>query len=85
LVKEKKKKFFSFFFCLQDNLGEILAGDRIENSPYQLQAGVDTACRQVCKPRKYTAKEMERFRTFIAEEYKAQWMVDGLPAAYRKV
>ncbi len=66
-----------------DNLGEILVGDRIENSRYDIDALVDVKCRTLCV-QKYTAKEMEKFRSHIAEDYRAHWMVDGLPAAYNK-
>ena len=31
-----------------ENLGEFLAGDRIESSPYQLRMKVEMYCQQVC-------------------------------------
>lgn len=66
-----------------DNLGEILVGDRIENSPYYIDALVNVPCKKLCA-KSYTKKQMEQFRQFIADDYKAHWMVDNLPAAFNK-
>ena len=66
-----------------DNLGEILQGDRIENSPFRLSALNDVKCQKLCQ-KKYTKKEMQKFHSFIADDYRAHWMVDGLPAAFNK-
>jgi len=66
-----------------DNLGEILQGDRIENSPFDLDALTNVKCAKLCQ-KKYTKDEMEKFRSFIADDYRAHWMVDNLPAAFNK-
>lgn len=61
-----------------------MAGDRIENSAYVITALEDVKCKTVCDAQSYKKEEMEKFRQFVAEEYRAQWMVDGLPAAFKK-
>lgn len=66
-----------------DNLGEILVGDRIENSKYKIAALKNENCVELCT-KQYTSNEMERFRNFIADDYRAHMMVDQLPAAYNK-
>lgn len=82
-------KFYELPFCkpeggvkdMIDNLGEILVGDRIENSPFLIDALVNAPCKKLCV-QDHSAKDMEKFRSFIADDYRAHWMVDGLPAAY---
>lgn len=66
-------RYYQLPFCspsvvrdMIDNLGEILVGDRIENSPFQLFALENVKCKRLCV-RKYDAAQMEKFRSFIAE------------------
>lgn len=66
-----------------DNLGEILVGDRIENSAFDVQALKNTECAELCTA-SLSKEDMERFRSFIADDYRAHMMVDNLPAAYDK-
>lgn len=48
--------YYSFPFChppngvhhYGENLGEFLTGDRIENSPYEVQMKVDQSCTVLC-------------------------------------
>lgn len=48
--------YYSFPFChppngvhhYGENLGEFLTGDRIENSPYEIQMKVDQSCTVLC-------------------------------------
>jgi transmembrane 9 superfamily protein 2/4 len=83
-------RYYDLPFCrpdkvkdMADNLGEILVGDRIENSLFDLDALVNVRCKKLCVKR-YTKADMERFRSFIVDNYRAHWMIDGLPAAYNK-
>jgi len=68
-----------------ENLGEFLAGDRIESSPYRLQMKVDMYCEQVCvanmgrdEGRGASPNKVVRA---IHEGYHNNWIVDNLPAA----
>jgi len=63
-----------------ENLGEILRGDRIENSPYQIIAGVNEECKVLCKM-DYTQDDINKFVEKIKYEYRVHWLVDNLPAA----
>lgn len=65
-----------------DNLGEILVGDRIENSPFEISALTNVKCKKLCTS-SFTAQNLELFRSFIVDEYRAHWMLDNLPAAYQ--
>jgi len=84
-------KYYSLAFCVPEkiedsaeNIGEILNGDRIENSPYLIQAGVDVACKLLCK-QKVSPKELKHFSDRIEEDYRVQWLLDLLPAATKKL
>merc|ERR1719316_1342884 len=65
-----------------ENLGEILTGDAIENSAYDIHMMMNTSCKVLCK-KKLTTQEKEKFRTMIDEEYQVNWIIDNLPAATR--
>jgi len=63
-----------------ENLGEVLTGDRIENSLYKLEMKVPEVCEKVCM-KDLTEKEAKKFRQAIADDYRVHWIVDNLPAA----
>eukprot|EP00978_Attheya_sp_CCMP212_P018325 scaffold49991_cov60-Attheya_sp.AAC.1 len=63
----------------KQNLGENLAGDRIQSSPYYLQMKTDMYCEQLC------VSNLGRSRTnklakAIQKNYHNNWLVDYLPA-----
>ena len=62
------------------NLGEFLTGNRIENSPYQLQMKVDTKCQILCSKR-ISNSEYELLSTHIRYGYHNNWIVDNIPSA----
>eukprot|EP00051_Salpingoeca_urceolata_P004593 m.66175 g.66175 ORF g.66175 m.66175 type:complete len:632 (-) comp13723_c0_seq1:123-2018(-) len=72
-----------------ENLGEVLHGDRITNTPYQLRVNVNETCRVVeCgdagQPgRMYSRKDVAKLTKFIRQRYRASWLLDNLPAATR--
>lgn len=66
------------------NLGEVLRGDRIRKSDYELEMGKDQECRLLCK-QKVDRRAMKRARELIAGGYVAEWIVDNLPGATRFV
>lgn len=65
-----------------ENLGELLSGDRIENSLYQLKMKVKEECQILCR-KVYSEKEVSKFKKMIKEEYKVHWIIDNLPASMR--
>ena len=65
-----------------ENLGEVLSGDVIENSPFDIRMMVSQNCRELCTT-KYGYAERALFREKISNKYMVQWLVDNLPAAMR--
>lgn len=65
-----------------ENLGEVLSGDRIENSLYQLKMQVTESCKILCK-KDYTEAEVKRFQQMIRDDYRVHWIIDNLPSAIR--
>ena len=68
-----------------ENLGEFLAGDRIESSPYVLKMKKEMFCQQVCvtdlgQVEQRGMKKNKVVRA-IEKEYHNNWIVDNLSAA----
>lgn len=68
-----------------ENLGEILLGDRIENSLYELRAGQNTNCKVLCKSDKLSETQLKDLQSLVTDEYRASWVLDNLPAAMPKI
>lgn len=66
----------------RENLGEILEGDQIENSPYDIVMGRNMSCEVLCKV-ELTAEHKAKFKSMIDDEYLVNWLVDNMPAATR--
>jgi len=84
-------EWYSLPFCrpekvehVAENLGEILRGDRIENSPFEIYMNTDESCKVLCRM-VYTKEQMLEFAHKINEDYRVNWIVDNLPAATRVV
>lgn len=83
--------YYTLPFCkppqVQDsveNLGEILAGDLIENSPYDIKMLINVSCKALCKLALEPAHK-DKYRSMIDDEYLVNWIVDNLPAATRYI
>ncbi|KAL7298697.1 hypothetical protein TKK_0008456 [Trichogramma kaykai] len=91
-------EYYSLPFCLpkngtlfykSENLGEILRGDRIVNTPYEVAMAQDISCKLLChKPtepmtwkEEYSSLVMER----IQHAYIVHLLIDNLPAATKKI
>uniref|UniRef100_A0A0C9S5C7 Transmembrane 9 superfamily member n=1 Tax=Wollemia nobilis TaxID=56998 RepID=A0A0C9S5C7_9CONI len=61
-----------------ENLGEVLRGDRIENSPYLFRMRENKLCNVVCKV-KLDARSAKSFREKIDDEYRVNMILDNLP------
>ncbi len=53
-----------------ENLGEVLRGDRIENSLYQINMRVDEQCKILCRIDSLSAPQAKAFQTKIQDEYR---------------
>lgn len=78
--------YYSLPFCAPDevelkaeNLGEILTGDRIENSLYDVSAKLTQMCKILCT-RKYTDAELKHFADRIRDKYQVNMIADNIPA-----
>eukprot|EP01083_Nonionella_stella_P098957 278344_1 len=61
-----------------ENLGEILTGDSIVNSPYRVEMLLPTECVALCK-KTYTKQELHEFALKIDEKYRVNLIADNLP------
>lgn len=80
--------YYDLPFCqpkkIQDsteNLGEILTGNVIQNSPYKINMYKDVNCAIICK-KNYDSKAVDQFKEKIQESYLVNMIMDNLPAAY---
>eukprot|EP00048_Salpingoeca_helianthica_P015775 m.228531 g.228531 ORF g.228531 m.228531 type:complete len:628 (-) comp17506_c0_seq1:92-1975(-) len=69
-----------------ENLGEVLRGDRITNTPYELHMNKNTTCTLLCASeghlgRMHKKPDLVKFAKFIKREFRANWLVDNLPSA----
>ncbi|XP_071726860.1 transmembrane 9 superfamily member 9-like [Rutidosis leptorrhynchoides] len=77
--------YYSIPYCRPDeivdsaeNLGEVLRGDRIENSPYEFQMRVPMMCNVVCRIT-LSEKTANEFKEKIDDEYRVNMILDNLP------
>ncbi|CAJ1972416.1 unnamed protein product [Sphenostylis stenocarpa] len=77
--------YYSLPFCppekivdSAENLGEVLRGDRIENSRYVFKMREPQMCNIVCKL-KLDAKTAKEFKEKIDDEYRVNMILDNLP------
>lgn len=62
------------------NLGEVLRGDRIMASDYDLVMGQDEECRFVCS-HQADRKGVKRAQKLVEDGYVVEWILDNLPGA----
>ena len=62
------------------NLGEILRGDRIMTSDFELVMGRNVECQSLCT-REVNRADVKWGRQLIRDGYVAEWIVDNLPGA----
>ncbi|EFW19104.1 hypothetical protein D8B26_007279 [Coccidioides posadasii str. Silveira] len=62
------------------NLGEVLRGDRIRNSDFEVIMGKDVACQFLCH-RKIDRTDVKRAKNLISDGYMVEWIMDNLPGA----
>ncbi|KAG1367539.1 putative Transmembrane 9 superfamily member 7 [Cocos nucifera] len=57
-----------------ENLGEVLRGDRIENSVYTFKMGMDETCKVACRT-KLSLEAAKNFKEKIDDEYRVNIVV----------
>ncbi|KAI8023488.1 Transmembrane 9 superfamily member 9 [Camellia lanceoleosa] len=77
--------FYSLPYCKPEkivdsaeNLGEVLRGDRIENSPFVFKMREPQMCKVVCRV-VLNAKTAKEFKEKIDDEYRVNMILDNLP------
>eukprot|EP00897_Mesotaenium_endlicherianum_P009787 jgi/Mesen1/8837/ME000053S08240 len=85
-------EYYTLPFCkpkeiqnMAENLGEVLRGDRIENSQYHFSMRVDEQCKVVCKKEPISKSEAKLFKERIDEDYRINMILDNLPVAMVKM
>ncbi|XP_068965508.1 transmembrane 9 superfamily member 4 [Bombus flavifrons] len=91
-------EYYSVPFCIpkngtfiykSENLGEVLRGDRIVNTPYEVLMAHDTSCRLLCHGPSnlmtWNEEESQRVIERIQHDYTVHLLIDNLPAATKKV
>ncbi|KAL1490640.1 hypothetical protein ABEB36_013301 [Hypothenemus hampei] len=89
-------EYYSLPFCLpkgganyirhkSENFGEVLRGDRIVNTPYEIKMAESTQCSLLChspdKPMNWGVLDSQMVVDRIQHEYFVHLLVDNLPAA----
>ncbi|XP_067141466.1 transmembrane 9 superfamily member 4 [Centruroides vittatus] len=67
-----------------ENLGEVLRGDRIVNTPYEVYMAVNSDCRVLCNKDNlvtWTEKQSRTVAHRIQHQYSVHLLVDNLPCA----
>ncbi|WEW61544.1 hypothetical protein PRK78_007034 [Emydomyces testavorans] len=62
------------------NLGEVLRGDRIRTSDFEVSMGQEVRCKFLCH-RRLDRKDVRRAKQLISEGYVVEWIMDNLPGA----
>ncbi|KMZ73357.1 Transmembrane 9 superfamily protein member [Zostera marina] len=63
-----------------ENLGEVLRGDRIENSVYLFNMKMGETCKVACRTT-LSVEASKRFKQKIDEQYRVNMILDNLPVA----
>lgn len=64
-----------------ENLGEILRGDRVANTDYNLRMNVNEKCKTICSDIKLTVEQSDKLAERIKDDYHVHLLVDNLPCA----
>ena len=78
----------AFHFCrpaeepkdVSESLGSILFGDRIFNSPFELNMLQNETCKALCEEKQFDQRSAKFVNRRIGQSYNLNWLIDGLPA-----
>lgn len=80
--------YYSLPFCqpkeikyASENLGEVLRGDRIANTVYEVKMAEDKSCSALCDKIKFAKEDSSLVSKRIKQEYSAHLLTDNLPCA----
>uniref|UniRef100_A0A8C5N436 Transmembrane 9 superfamily member n=1 Tax=Gouania willdenowi TaxID=441366 RepID=A0A8C5N436_GOUWI len=83
-------EYYSLPFCKPqhvvykgENLGEVLRGDRIVNTLYNVKVNKDKQCEMVCNKKSLSITESKLVAERIQDEYYVHLIADNLPVATR--
>jgi transmembrane 9 superfamily member 2/4 len=72
---------------VSENLGEVLRGDRIVNTPYDVRMAENIECKLLCnskdRPMTWVQEQSQKVAERIKHEYFVHLLVDNLPVATR--
>lgn len=63
------------------NLGEVLRGARIYETPYDFKMKSNQQCKILCRS-EYDKEEIEAFALMTEEEYRVNLLLDNLPGLF---
>eukprot|EP00922_Rhytidocystis_sp_ex-Travisia-forbesii_P046301 GHVS01069026.1.p1 GENE.GHVS01069026.1~~GHVS01069026.1.p1 ORF type:complete len:661 (+),score=74.55 GHVS01069026.1:409-2391(+) len=69
----------------RDNLGEVLMGDKVESSVYNLKMSTHEACSLAGKPQLFSQRDRKLFATMIGEHYVVNWICENLPVCSQRL
>eukprot|EP00808_Paulinella_micropora_P022196 g15997.t1 len=80
--------YYSLPFCrpadgidqVAENLGEIIGGESIRPSAYELNMQIPEYCKFLCA-KEYSGRQLKAFATRIEDDYRINWLLDNMPAA----
>ncbi|CAH2104508.1 unnamed protein product [Euphydryas editha] len=77
------------FLDKSENLGEVLRGDRIVNTPYEVHMAENIKCKLLCHkqndPMNWSVEESEKVAGRIEHEYFVHLLIDNLPVATKAI
>jgi len=85
-------EYYSLPFCapkdgvvsyFSENLGQIIRGERIVNTPYSINMAESKQCAVLCKDQRWDAQASKEARYRIEHEYFIHMIMDNLPCATR--
>jgi len=85
-------EYYSLEFCkpksgvveyFSENIGQIIRGERIVNTPYIVQMNTNEECKVLCQDKKWDVKASAEAGYRIEHEYFVHLIMDNLPCATR--
>jgi len=84
-------EYYSLDFCKEkdvvtyysENIGQILRGERIVSSPYDIRMNKNSVCSVLCTDKVWNAEESKEADYRISHEYFVHLIMDNLPCATR--
>lgn len=80
--------YYSLPFCKpteiiykSENLGEVLRGDRIVNTNYQVNMADNLSCRQLCNATVFNEEDTKLWNKRIRQSYSVHLLTDNLPCS----